>query len=56
MSKQVLFASGGRTTLLQELSVGDLGTDDDAVITGGQVPSDRAERSQVEGIVPVRGR
>lgn len=56
MSKQVLFASGGRTTLLQELSVGDLGTDDDAVITGGQVPSDRVERSQVEGIVPVRGR
>ena len=38
MSKQVLFASGGRTTLLQELSIGDLGTDDDTVITGGQVP------------------
>lgn len=37
MSKQVLFASGGRTTL-QELSIGDLGRDDATVITGGQVP------------------
>ncbi|CAN0038665.1 unnamed protein product [Rangifer tarandus platyrhynchus] len=51
MSQHVLFASGGRTTLLQELSIGDLGRDPDSVITGGQVPGDRVERSQVEGIV-----
>lgn len=38
MSKQALFASGGRTTLLQELSIRDLGRDDATVITGGQVP------------------
>ena len=38
MSQQVLFASGGRTTLLQELSIGDLGRDNDNIITGGQVP------------------
>lgn len=37
MSKQVRFASWRKDTLLQELSIGDLG-ETIAVITGGQVP------------------